>query len=101
LPLPDALPIFDVCRLGVERDPDVLLRGLRRLRPDVVFNLFEGLADHYETEAAAAGMLEWLGIPYTGCPFQTLTIARNKALTKCLLQGAGLPTHAFFVVEEV
>jgi D-alanine-D-alanine ligase len=90
---------FKVSQLGVERDPDVMLQGLRQQRPDVVFNLFEGLADHYETEAVAAGLLDWLGIPYTGCPFQTLAIARNKALTKLLLQGAGLPTPGFLVVE--
>jgi D-alanine-D-alanine ligase len=92
---------FEVSRLGVERDPDVMLQGLRQQRPDVVFNLFEGLADHSETEAVAAGLLDWLGIPYTGCPFQTLVIARNKALTKLLLQGAGLPTPGFLVVEEL
>lgn len=92
---------FEVSRLGVERDPQVMLQGLRRHRPDVVFNLFEGLADHYETEAVAAGLLDWLGIPYTGCPYQTLAIARNKALTKLLLQGAGLPTPGFLVVEEL
>ena len=57
-------------RLGVCRDPGALLAGLRRDRPDVVFNLFEGLADQYGTEAYAAGLLEWLGIPFTGCPFQ-------------------------------
>jgi D-alanine-D-alanine ligase len=91
---------YDVSRVAVERDPEVLLRGLRRQRPDVVFNLFEGLGDHYETEAVVAGLLDWLGIPYTGCPFETLATARNKVLTKCLLQGAGLPTPGFFVVEE-
>jgi D-alanine-D-alanine ligase len=92
---------FAVNRLAVERDPETLLRELQRDRPDVVFNLFEGLADHYETEAVAAGLLGWLGIPYTGCPFQTLALARNKVLTKCLLQGAGLPTPDCFVVEEL
>ena len=91
---------FDVTRLGVSRDPSALLSGLRRANPDVVFNLFEGLADHYGTEAYAAGLLEWLGLPYTGCPYQTLCVARDKAWTKRLLRGAGLPTADFFVVEE-
>jgi D-alanine-D-alanine ligase len=91
---------FEVSRLGASRDPAPLLSGLRRARPDVVFNLFEGLADHYGTEAHAAGILEWLGIPYTGCPFQTLCVARDKPMTKRLLRGAGLPTADFFVVEE-
>ena len=34
-------------------------------------------------------MLEWLGIPFTGSPFQTLCLARSKHLTKVLLQGSG------------
>ncbi len=92
---------YPVGRLGVCRDPAVLLNGLRRERPDVVFNLFEGLADFGETEAHVAGLLEWLGLPFTGSPYQTLCLARNKAMTKHLLQGAGLPTAAFFVVEEM
>ena len=58
---------FRVLRLGVSRDPAELLRGLRKARPDVVFNLFEGLPDSGETEAYAVGLLEWLGMPYTGC----------------------------------
>ncbi len=66
----------------------------------MVFNLFEGLADRNETEAFAAGILEWLDVPFTGCPYQTLCLARSKHLTKHLLQGAGLPTPAFFVVAE-
>ena len=83
---------YDVARLGVGRDPHVLVAGLRRLQPDVVFNLFEGLADFGSTEAHVAGLLEWAGVPFTGSPYQTLSLARSKHLTKHLLQGAGLPT---------
>jgi D-alanine-D-alanine ligase len=90
-----------VDRLGVSREPGVLLAGIRRFRPDVVFNLFEGLADFGETEAHATGLLEWLRVPFTGSPFQTLCLARNKPLTKYLLQGAGLPTAAFQAIEEL
>lgn len=92
---------FDVCRLGVSHDPSVLLAGLQAQRPDVVFNLFEGTADQGHNEAYVAGILEWLGIPFTGSPFQTLCLARNKHLTKHLLKGAGLPTADFFVVDEL
>ncbi|MHB1427038.1 MAG: D-alanine--D-alanine ligase family protein [Gemmataceae bacterium] len=92
---------YEVCTLGVGRDPSVLLAKLRDILPDVVFNLFEGLADFGDTEAHVAGLLEWLDIPYTGCPYQTLCLARSKHLTKHLLAGAGLPTAKFFVVEDV
>jgi D-alanine-D-alanine ligase len=90
-----------VDRLGVCRDPEALLSGVRQFGPDVVFNLFEGLADFGDTEAHATGLLEWLRIPFTGSPFQTLCLARNKPLTKYLLQGAGLPTAAFQVIETL
>jgi D-alanine-D-alanine ligase len=92
---------YEVCTLGVSRDPGVLLAGLRQHRPDVVFNLFEGLADSSETEAHVAGLLEWLGVPFTGSPYQTLCLARSKHLTKHLLRGAGLPTAEFFVALDL
>jgi D-alanine-D-alanine ligase len=92
---------YQVGRLGADHDPDALLAGLREERPDVVFNLFEGTGDDGNTEAYVAGLLEWLDLPFTGSPFQTLALARNKHLTKSLLRGAGLPTPEFFVVEEL
>jgi D-alanine-D-alanine ligase len=92
---------FRVSRLGVSRDPGRLLAGLSECRPEVVFNLFEGLADANDTEAHAAGLLEWLGVPFTGCPYQALCLARTKHVTKRLLQGAGLPTPRFLVVERL
>ncbi len=91
---------YDVVRLGVSREPHVLVSGLRRLQPDVVFNLFEGLADDGATEAHVAGILEWAGVPFTGSPYQTLSLGRSKHLAKHLLRGAGLPTPDFFAVEE-
>jgi len=90
----------EVTRLAVGRNPSVLLAGLREIRPDVVFNLFEGSADDGSTETVVAGMLEWLGVPFTGCPAHAISLARNKALAKILLRGAGLPTPDFFVLTE-
>jgi D-alanine-D-alanine ligase len=90
---------YEVTRLGVSHDPSALVNGLRAQRPDVVFNLFEGTGDHGHTEAYAAGVLQWLGVPFTGSPPETLCLARNKHLTKHTLKGAGLPTPEFFVVD--
>ena len=91
---------YSVRHLGVSTDPQVLLDGLRDLRPDVIFNLFEGLPDQGTTEAFVAGLLEWSGVPFTGSPFATLSLARCKHLCKFLFQGVGLPTPEFFVVDE-
>jgi D-alanine-D-alanine ligase len=88
-----------VRELGVGRDPRPLLAALHDDPPDVVFNLFEGLADQNHTEITAAGLLEWAGVPFTGSPAEVLALARNKVRTKYLLQGAGLPTPPFFLVD--
>ncbi len=92
---------YAVARLGVSRDAGGLVAGVRRAKPDVVFNLFEGLPDWGDTEAYAVGVLEWLGLPYTGCPLQPICLARHKPLTKHLLRGARLPTPDFFVVDRL
>jgi len=92
---------FEVGRLGVSHDPSALIRGIQRFRPDVVFNLFEGTGDDSNNEAYAAGLLHWLKVPFTGCPAQTLNLARSKPITKHLLRSAGLPTADFMVIENV
>src|SRR5262249_39764227 len=92
---------FSVGKLGVNHDAAALVAGVRKARPDVVFNQFEGLPDWGDTEAFAVGLLEWLGLPYTGCPLQPLCRPRHKPLTKQLLRGAGLPTPDFFTVDRL
>jgi len=92
---------FEISCLGPSYDVHALLSGLRERRPHVVFNLFEGIADDGNNEAYVAGLLEWLSIPFTGCPFQALCLARNKPLAKTLFHGAGLPTAEFVVVDEL
>lgn len=49
---------FAATREGIGRDPQQVIDVVRRERPDVVFNLFEGLADQSESEARCAGLLE-------------------------------------------
>src|SRR5947209_3676258 len=62
----------EVHRLSVGKNAQDLVEGLTRLNPDVVFNLFEGTADHGHTEATVAGLLEWWGVPFTGSPAEAL-----------------------------
>src|SRR5262245_45351154 len=81
---------FEISRLAVGRDWPLLSRELLRRRPDVVFNLFEGLADQPTSEPGVAAIVEQLGIPITGCPSQTLALALHKPETKRVLLAAGL-----------
>jgi D-alanine-D-alanine ligase len=91
---------YEVRKLGAHVDPGRIVQGVKRLKPDVVMNVFEGLPEMGQTEAFAAGILEWMGVPYTGCPFQCLVLARDKVLTKRIFVTAGLPTPKFALVES-
>jgi D-alanine-D-alanine ligase len=92
---------YEVRSLSLGRDPSLLIDTLRDDRIDVVFNLFEGTADHYITEAYVAGLLDWLDVPFTGCPCESLLLAQKKHVTKRLLQQAGVPTAPFLIVDAV
>jgi D-alanine-D-alanine ligase len=92
---------FRTTLLGLKQDPAALWTELRRRKPAVVFNLFEGNVENTDTESYVAGLLQWHGIPFTGSPMQALTLARAKHLAKPLLRGAGLPTADFMVVSEL
>lgn len=90
---------FDVRKLGVDHDPRPLLDELRDRPPLAVFNLFEGLATHPATEVSVAALLEWVGVPFTGCPPTALVVGRDKIRTKHLLAAAGLSTPPYLVAE--
>lgn len=91
---------FAVRQLGIAHDPRQLLDELRDYPPLAVFNLFEGLATHPATEVSVAAMLEWLNVPFTGCPSPALTLGRDKVRVKHLLSAARIPTPAYMVVEN-
>jgi D-alanine-D-alanine ligase len=85
-------------RLGVGVDPHEVIRVLQPLQTDVVVNLFEGLGGVGAGEAQVTGLLELLRIPFTGSGSKCLALVREKALTKWMLLGAGLPSPAFQLV---
>lgn len=90
---------FALQTLGIAHDPQPLLDAVRLQRPDAVFHLHEGVPQSSATEIACAALLEWLGLPFTGCPSLCLALGRDKARSKYLLAGAGLPTPRFTLVE--
>ena len=72
-----------------------LLQG----RPDIVFNIAEGLAGRGR-EAQVPAILNFLGIPFTGSDETTLCIAMDKALTKRLVTSYGVNTPAYELVKK-
>ena len=81
-----------VDRLACGLDLQTVADGLRRLAPELVFNLAEGLAGHDRLFAVVPSLLDSLAIPYTGCPAEAVFLTTNKLLAKDRLTAAGLPT---------
>jgi D-alanine-D-alanine ligase len=71
---------------------------IRRLAPDLVFNIAEG-ARGPSREAQVPAVLEMLGVPYTGSDPLTLALCLDKARAKEVLSYHGVPTAGFAVVE--
>ena len=60
-------------------------------RADLVFNLCEGVHGVAVWEDHVAAMLEFAGIPFTGCASWTMAVCRRKATANTLLAREGLP----------
>ncbi len=88
-----------VRQIGIAADLPSVIAELTIDRPDCVVNFCEGFAGRTAAEAHWAGVLELLGIPYTGSPPECLGLVRDKARLKTLLRGAGLPTAPFVRID--
>jgi D-alanine-D-alanine ligase len=91
---------YTVEKFAYARDPQLLLRKLEAWRPDAVFNLYEGEPDRTETEIHNAALLEAFGVSFTGAGAFGLALARDKIRAKYLLQGAGVRTAPFRVIDR-
>ncbi len=72
---------------------------LRRTRPDLVFNMAEGLHGR-NREAHVPAICEFFGVPYTGSDPLTLGLALDKRRAKDAFRAAGVPTPAHFVAGD-
>ncbi len=63
--------------------------AIRDLAPDAVFNALHGPGGE---DGQVQGILDFLGIPYTGSGLEAAALAMDKHLTKKLFTAEGLPT---------
>jgi len=68
-----------------------LVENLKRDKPEMIFNLADSVKGYEYLSSAIPGVLEVLGIPYTGSDILGLALSYNKFLLKKLLQQAGIP----------
>jgi len=86
---------YSVVKIPLRPPLELVEEKLRALEADLVFNLFEGFEGRPETEAIVADMLCGLGIPFTGNPPSTLSLALDKAKAKAVLESDGVRTPKY------
>jgi len=65
-------------------------RKLRRLQPDVVFNLYDDVVHGALYDMRLAALVRMMGFPMTGSPALALGLTRYKFMSASLLTGAGV-----------
>ena len=73
---------------------------LRDARPDLVFNIAEGLLG-VNREAHVPAICEFYGVPYSGSDPFTLSLCLDKARTKEILSFHGVPTAPFVLIGSM
>lgn len=83
----------DAVTLFADRDVDLLLR---QKEVDAVFLALQG---RYGEDGCIQGLLELLGVPYTGSGVLASALAMNRSKTKELLRLHNVPTAAAYVFD--
>lgn len=71
--------------LGVHSDIFRLTRELKRLQPDLVFNLTEAFNNKRDESPQLAGLFDLMSLPYTGTKSLGLGLSQDKNLAKKIL----------------
>lgn len=70
---------------------------LKEKNIEVVYNAMHG---KYGEDGCIQGLLEVMGIPYTGCGVLASSVCMNKEYTKNILKGAGIPLIKSVLVRK-
>jgi D-alanine-D-alanine ligase len=86
---------YQVQPFEVTQDLGALIRALDP-KPDVVFNALHG---RFGEDGVIQGVLDWLDIPYTHSGVRASALAMDKAASRAVFAGAGLPIARGRVIE--
>ena len=82
--------------IPVDAAEDVAAK-LKEIDPELVFIALHG---RYGEDGAIQGLLEVMGLPYTGSGVACSAVCMDKVLTKKLLMYEGIPTAPFMVIDK-
>ncbi len=79
---------------------DPAQQSLEMLKQQGVDRAFIALHGRFGEDGAIQGVLEWLGIPYTGSGVMASALAMDKWRTKLVWQAAGIRSPRFEMLQE-
>ena len=80
----------------IEVDENIA-QNLKQKGIEVVYNAMHG---KYGEDGCIQGLLEVMGIPYTGCGVLASSVCMNKEYTKNILKGAGIPLIKSVLIKK-
>jgi D-alanine-D-alanine ligase len=90
----------DVHVLGVKDDLAGIRQAKDEFQPHIAFNSLAAFHEVGTFDQNAVSYLELLRLPYTGCNPRGMLLARDKALSKKLLQYHRIPAPEFVTVPR-
>lgn len=92
---------YEAYTLNIKDDFQTFIKDYEKNKPDVVFNLVELYKDQPKLEMNFTGLLELMGIAYTGAPPMALGTCQNKTLTKRIISTIGIRTPRFNFIKSM
>jgi D-alanine-D-alanine ligase len=90
----------DVRVLGVKDDLAGIRQANDEFKPHIAFNLLEAFHEVGTFDQNVVSYLELIRLPYSGCNPRGMLLARDKALSKQLLQYHRVPVPDFHMVPR-
>lgn len=86
--------------LNISDDLGKLIKDINKNKPDVIFNFMELYKENARLEMNIVGILELLGIPYTGANPMALANCQSKVLAKRILNSYGIRTARYILIRK-
>ena len=83
---------YNAIKVTCKNDINTIITSLKKIGPEIVFNLMEPLHGEGQFIHIAPAVLDYLKLPYTGCSSEAIYITSNKVLAKKLMKMADIPT---------
>lgn len=90
----------EVFVMAIRNEIETVIQWLKRIQPDIVFNLCESVYGDACMEMNIPALLDLLRIPYTGSSPLTLGLCQDKGKVKDILSSQGILTPRYKIFDR-